>query len=59
MKTTMNVQKQFAFVSKDATLKVDEVVLNQKLNLVNDSLSSSSKDVEYLYLLPAMENLHE
>ena len=55
----MNVQKQFAFVSKDATLKVDEVVLNQKLNLVNDSLSSSSKDVEYLYLLPAMENLHE
>ncbi|KAL6632348.1 hypothetical protein U3516DRAFT_870049 [Neocallimastix sp. 'constans'] len=36
MKTTMNIQKQYAFVSKDAKLKGDEVVC--------DSLSSSSKD---------------
>ena len=26
MKTTMNIQKQYAFVSKDAKLKGDEVV---------------------------------
>ena len=36
MKTTMNIQKQYAFVSKDAKLKGDEVVLKQKLNLVSD-----------------------
>jgi len=30
MKTTMNEQKQFAFVSKDAKLKGDEVVLKKK-----------------------------
>jgi molecular chaperone GrpE (heat shock protein) len=58
MKTTMNAQKQFAFVSKDAKLKGDEAILKQKLNLVSDSLSSSSKDIECLYL-PAMENFHE
>ncbi|KAG4100393.1 hypothetical protein H8356DRAFT_1386807 [Neocallimastix lanati (nom. inval.)] len=34
MKTIMNAQKQFSFVSKDAKLKGDEVVLKQKLNLV-------------------------
>ncbi|KAG4082004.1 hypothetical protein H8356DRAFT_1324164 [Neocallimastix lanati (nom. inval.)] len=38
---------QFAFVSKDAKLKGDKVVLKQKLNLVSDSLSSNSKDIEY------------
>jgi len=36
MKTIMNAQKQFSFVSKDAKLKGDEVVLKQKLNLVSD-----------------------
>ncbi|KAG4082929.1 hypothetical protein H8356DRAFT_1342884 [Neocallimastix lanati (nom. inval.)] len=44
MKTTINEQKQFAF--------------EMKLNLVSYSLSSSSKDIDYLYLL-AMENFHE
>jgi len=33
MKTTMNAQKQLVFVSKDAKLKGDEVLLKQKLNL--------------------------
>jgi len=56
--TTMNAQKQFAFVFKDAKLKGDEVVLKQKLNLVNDSLSSNSKDIECL-CISAMENFHE
>ncbi|KAG4097199.1 hypothetical protein H8356DRAFT_1425565 [Neocallimastix lanati (nom. inval.)] len=46
---------QFAFVSKDAKLKGDKVVLKQKLNLVSDSLSSNSKDIECLYLT-ALEN---
>jgi len=50
MKTTMNIQKQYAFVSKDAKLKGDEVVC--------DSLSSSSKGIECLYL-KALENFHE
>ncbi|KAL6631405.1 hypothetical protein U3516DRAFT_737462 [Neocallimastix sp. 'constans'] len=44
MKTTMNEQKRFAF--------------DMKLNLVSYSFSSSSKDIDYLYL-PAMENFHE
>jgi len=58
MKITMNAQKQFAFVSKDAKLKGDKVVLKQKLNLVSDSLSSNSKDIECLYLT-ALENFHK
>ncbi|ORY21235.1 hypothetical protein LY90DRAFT_516223 [Neocallimastix californiae] len=59
MKTIMNAQKQFAFVSKEAKLKGDEVVLKQKLNLVSDLfLSSSSKDIDYLYL-STMENFQE
>jgi len=58
MRTTMNAQKQFDFVSKVAKLKEDEVVLKQKINLVSDSLSSNSKDIEFLYL-PARKNFHE
>jgi len=59
MKTIINAQKQFAFVSKEAKLKGDEVVLKQKLNLVSDLfLSSSSKDIDYLYL-STMENFQE
>ncbi|KAL6590230.1 hypothetical protein U3516DRAFT_886438, partial [Neocallimastix sp. 'constans'] len=38
-----------------AKLKGDKVVLKQKLNLVSDSLSSNSKDIECLYLT-ALEN---
>ncbi|KAG4085000.1 hypothetical protein H8356DRAFT_1344951 [Neocallimastix lanati (nom. inval.)] len=48
MKTIMNAQKQFAFVSKDAKLKGDEVVLKQKLNLRNDSLNSTIKNFHEL-----------
>jgi len=62
MKTTMNKQKQFTIVSKDAKSKGDKVVLKKKkkkwINLVSYSLSSSSKDINYLYL-PVMENFHE
>ncbi|KAG4084992.1 hypothetical protein H8356DRAFT_1088329 [Neocallimastix lanati (nom. inval.)] len=67
MKTTMNEQKRFAFVSKDAKSKGDKVVFKKKkkkkkkkkwINLVSYSLSSSSKDINYLYL-PVMENFHE
>jgi len=58
MKITMAAQQQFAMVSKDAKIKRDDTNLKKKLNLVSDSLSSNSKDIECLYL-PAMENFYD
>ena len=61
MKTTINEQKQFDFLSKDAKIKKRWscfIKKKKRLNLVSYSLNSSSKDIDYLYL-PAMENFHE
>ncbi|ORX51024.1 hypothetical protein BCR36DRAFT_326004 [Piromyces finnis] len=58
MRQTMDAQKQFAVVSKDAKIKRDDTNLKKRLSLVSDALSSNSKDIECLYL-PAMENFHD
>jgi len=58
MRITMDAEKQFSIVAKEAKIKRDDANLKKKLSLISDSLGSNSKDIECLYL-PAMENFYD
>jgi len=58
MRITMDAEKQFSIVAKEAKIKRDDANLKKKLTLISDSLGSNSKDIECLYL-PAMENFYD
>ena len=61
MKTTMNEQSDLPLYLKMQNQKEIKLFYEKKkkwINFVSYSLSSSSKDINYLYL-PVMENFHE